>query len=52
MNNIISVKERENIDTVKNDKNDKIRMIKNDISTMSSETWRKVNFKKHFFFGK
>ena len=45
MNNVFSIKEKENIDAITNDKNDKIRMIKNDKSTMGTEAWRKVNFK-------
>ena len=43
-NNIFSIKEEENIDGIKNDKNDKIRMIKKDKSVMGTETWRKVSF--------
>ena len=45
MNNIFSAKEKENIYAIKNDKNDKIRMIKNDKSTMGTKAWRKVNIK-------
>ena len=45
MNNVFSIKEKENIDAITNHKTDKIRMIKNDKSTMGTEAWRKVNFK-------